>query len=418
MAERILVVDDLADLRTLLRRALTRAGYEVGVAATLDEASAMDPAGYDAVIADANLGAERGTDLIAALGAQDETALARCLVMTGGAVDALPDGVAYLTKPFQVDDLLAAVRALLEPGTAAAPRQHERAPAAPAGRRPAAHAAAGPEHGAAPQLGPLLGVVRRLRARERRDLADYLHDGPIQELTAASLELQLMRRTEPASPHAGPLRQQVEAASGALRYLVDLPWPPGPGEAGLTELIRQRTAWLLAAPATVEIEAGLGPDQALLIADIAELTLLATEEAAPGARAHIAARADQQVIQIDTILTPALDDQTIGDPVLAEAALNGAAAALGAIVSSEISDQQWHIRLAVRRAIQLADIARSALYRPLSQLGRRRFPRFPEEVLQAPLRSAARRRYLVNHESAGASGRIRQSASAHYAHVR
>ena len=81
----------------------------------------MDPAGYDVVIADANLGAERG-NIIAALGAQDESALARCLVITGGAVDALPDGVAYLTKPFQLDDLFAAVRALLEPETAAAPR--------------------------------------------------------------------------------------------------------------------------------------------------------------------------------------------------------------------------------------------------------------------------------------------------------
>jgi DNA-binding response OmpR family regulator len=351
VAQRILVVDDLADLRTLLRRALARAGYEVGVAATLGEASAMDPAGYDAVIADANLGAERGTDLIAALGAQDESALARCLVITGGAVDALPDGVAYLTKPFQLDDLLAAVRALLEPGTAATPRRPVRAPAAPDSQRPVARPAAGPEPSAAPQLGPLLGIVRRLRARERRELADYLHDGPIQELTAASLELQLMRRREPASPHAGPLQRQVDTASGALRHLVDLPWPPGPGQAGPTEVIRQRTAWLLAAPATVEIAAGLGPDQALLVADIAELALLVTEEAAPGARANIAARADQQVIQIDVSLTPALDDQTIGDPVRAEAVLNGAAAALGGIVSSEFSDQLWHIRLTVHGEI-------------------------------------------------------------------
>jgi ActR/RegA family two-component response regulator len=351
MAQRILVVDDLADMRTILRRALARAGYEVSVAATLGQASAMDPVGYDAVILDANLGAERGTDLLAALGAQDETAPARCLVITGGAVDALPDGVARLTKPFQLEDLLAAVRALLEPGMAAAPRQRVRAPAAPDSQRPAAQPATGPEPSGAPKLGPLLGIVRRLRARERRDLADYLHDGPIQELTAASLELQLMQRSAPSSPHAGSLQQQVESASGALRCLVDLPWPPGPGGAELTEVIRHRTAWLLAAPATVETGAGIDAGQALLIADIAELTLLATEEAAPGARAHIAAWADQQVIQIDVSLTAALDDQTIGDPVLAEAALNGAAVALGAILSSEFSDQEWHIRLTVRRTI-------------------------------------------------------------------
>jgi CheY-like chemotaxis protein len=351
MAQRILIVDDLADMRTILRRTLARAGYEVSVAATLGEASAMDPLGYDAVIMDANLGAERGTDLLAALEAQDKAAPARCLVITGGAVDALPDGVARLTKPFQLEDLLAAVRALLEPGMAAAPRQRVLAPNAPDSQPPTAQpsTAAGPS--AAPQLGPLLGIVRRLRARERRDLADYLHDGPIQELTAASLELQLMRRSAPSSPHAGSLQQQVDTASGALRCLVDLPWPPGLGEAELTEVIRRRTAWLLAAPATVETGAGLEAEQALLIADIAELTLLAIGEAAPGARAHIGARADQKVIQVDLSLTAALDDQTIGDSILAEAALNGAATALGAIVSSELSDQKWHIRLAVRRAI-------------------------------------------------------------------
>jgi CheY-like chemotaxis protein len=351
MAQRILVVDDLADMRTIVRRTLARAGYEVGVAATLGEALAMDPVGYDAVIIDASLGAERGTDLLAVLGEQDETALARCLVITGGAVDALPDGVACLTKPFQLEDLLAAVRALLEPGMAAAPGQPARAPAEPGSQRPTARPTAGPEPSAAPQLGPLLGIVRRLRARERRDLADYLHDGPIQELTAASLELQLMQRSVPSSSHAGSLLQQVDTASRALRSLVDLPWPPGPGEAELTEVIRQRTMWLLAEPAAVEIGAGLGPDQALLIADIAELTLLATAEAAPGARAHIAARADQRVIQVDVSLTAALDDQTIGDPAPAETALNNTAAALGAIVSSELSDRQWHIRLAVLWAI-------------------------------------------------------------------
>ena len=87
------------------------------------------------------------------------------------------------------------------------------------------------------------------------------------------------------------------------------------------------------------------------MADIAELTLLVTDEAAPGARANIAARADQRVIQIDVSLTPALDDQTIGDPARAEAALNGAAAALGGVVSSEFSDQLWLIRLAVHGEI-------------------------------------------------------------------
>jgi CheY-like chemotaxis protein len=349
MAQRILIIDDLAEMRALLRRALVRAGYEVSAVATLGEAWAMDPGGYDVVIADANLGAERGTDLIAALGAQDETALARCLVITGGAVDGLPDGVASLTKPFQLEHLLAAVRALLEPATAE-PGRRGSAAVAPDTMRPVTSPAAGPQPGAGPQLGQLLSIIRRLRARERRDLADYLHDGPIQELAAASLELQLMQRLAPSAQHLDSLQQQVNAVSVALRYLVDLPWAAG--EARPKEVIRRRTSWLLAAPATVEVGAGLGASQAPLIADIAELALLAVEEAAPGARAHIVAQADQQVIRIDVDLTPARDDQAVGDPVRAQAALNGAAAALGATLSAELSGHQWHIRLAVGRPIE------------------------------------------------------------------
>ena len=112
MAQRVLVVDDVAEMRILIRRALRTAGYEVDVAATLAEALGSDPAGYDAIVVDASLGSERGTDLIETLRSQDETIAARCLVITGGLVELLPGHIASLAKPFQLDELLDAVRAL------------------------------------------------------------------------------------------------------------------------------------------------------------------------------------------------------------------------------------------------------------------------------------------------------------------
>src|SRR5260370_29696566 len=102
-------------MRALISRALSASGYEVDVASTVSEACGMDPDSYDAVLVDANLGAERGADLVEALRSQDPAAAKRCLMITGGAVDMLPDGVACLPKPFQVGELLAAVRSLQQP---------------------------------------------------------------------------------------------------------------------------------------------------------------------------------------------------------------------------------------------------------------------------------------------------------------
>ncbi len=96
-------------------------GYDVDVAATLAEARRLDPGGYDAVLVDAHLGSERGMDLVEALRSEDPQAVERCLVITGGTTDTLPDGVARLAKPFQLGELIDAVRVLHEPDTGPQP---------------------------------------------------------------------------------------------------------------------------------------------------------------------------------------------------------------------------------------------------------------------------------------------------------
>ena len=69
------------------------------MAGTLADAMGMDPGGYDAVLIDAHLGSERGIELIEALRSADPAAARRCIVMTGGSADEVPDDVTCLTKP-------------------------------------------------------------------------------------------------------------------------------------------------------------------------------------------------------------------------------------------------------------------------------------------------------------------------------
>ena len=114
MTKRVLVVDDVAEIRTLIRRVLDADEYQVNVASTLAEARTMDPAGYDVVVVDSHLGTDSGIDLIDELGSADPAAACRCLVITGDPAD-VSSGLAYLAKPFRAPDLLDAVRALSHP---------------------------------------------------------------------------------------------------------------------------------------------------------------------------------------------------------------------------------------------------------------------------------------------------------------
>ena len=164
MPQRVLVVDDVDEVRSLIRRILSAGGYEVDVAATLAEARGMDPGRYDVVLVDAHLGAERGIDLVDEMRSADPAAAGRCLVMTGGAIVVLPDGVACLLKPFQLGELLDAVRALLQPDAAAVPDQRNWPRPDPGRAAPASaaqvsapqrqHTQRGPSVSAAPPSGP------------------------------------------------------------------------------------------------------------------------------------------------------------------------------------------------------------------------------------------------------------------------
>jgi CheY-like chemotaxis protein len=383
---RVLVVDDTEEMRKTIRRALSAGGYQVDVAGTLAEAEAKEPGGYDAVLVDAQLDGESGIDLVERLRSKDRVAAARCVLISGGIPDRLPEGTAYLAKPFSIEDLLEAVREAgrprpgpwplvrpdparpAEPIAGRSPLS-ERAPAGdgPAGGGPAGAgpAGAGPA-GGEPPAWLLLAMDRQLRARKQRALAAYLHNGPLQEIFAASLELQLLHRSHPALPPGffDRVFPRLDAAAAALDRLPGgfpaetgpLDRLPGgfPAETGpVAGVLERRTAWLLAGPLTVDAGAGnqgLHAAEIPVVADVIELTLLGTVPEGCRARASAAVRADGRLIRIELTITPAADDAyEIGDVELARAGLARVAAALAAKASGDLRARCWRLRITLPR---------------------------------------------------------------------
>ena len=316
----------------------------------------MDPSSYDAVLVDARLGADRGTDLIEELTSADPAAPRRCLVITGGPRDALPDGVASLAKPFRLAELLTAVRALHQPG---ADREEDHRAQATRPDRTGAPAAAPRAPCAAGSAGPvawqLLGLTRRLRARERGELAGFLHDGPIQDLAAASLELQLLRRSVvPAQePPLDAVLRRLDAAARPLRAVVNEAGPVLVPPSGLAGALGQQSAWLLATPLAVDAEpacAGLAATEVAAVADVAELMLFAMTPGLPPDEARVEVRAADDLIGITVTVVPATGGEPAGDSAAARGTLGELATALQASVGSDFGGTLWRSWMTLPRA--------------------------------------------------------------------
>ena len=373
---RVLVVDDTEEMRKTIRRALSAGGYQVDVAGTLAEAEAKEPGGYDAVLVDAQLGGESGIDLVERLRSKDRAAAARCVLISGGIPERLPEGTAYLAKPFSIGDLLEAVRQAgrprpgpwplvgPDPGGLAGP-----VPGRSRGAEGTPAEGGSAEGGSAegePPAWLLLAMDRQLRAREQHTLAAYLHNSPMQEIFAASLELQLLHRSHPALPPGifDRVFQRLDAAAAALDRLPGgfpaetgpLDRLPGgfPAETGpVAGVLERRTAWLLAGPLTVDAGAGnegLHAAEIPVVADVIELALLGTVPEGRWVRASAAVRADGHLIRIELTITPAADDaHEIGDVELARAGLARVAAALAAKASGDLRARRWRLRITLPR---------------------------------------------------------------------
>jgi DNA-binding response OmpR family regulator len=116
-AVRLLVVEDDADLRSLLRRGLEEEGF--AVTAVADGANALDAAetGLDALVIDIGLPDADGRDLCQALRARGCAAPVLFLTARDAITDRLSGfsagGDDYLTKPFHFGELVARLQALL-----------------------------------------------------------------------------------------------------------------------------------------------------------------------------------------------------------------------------------------------------------------------------------------------------------------
>jgi DNA-binding response OmpR family regulator len=114
---RLLVVEDDAALRSVLRRGLTEEGFEVTVAADGASAIAAAESHPDALVMDIGLPDADGRDVCQALRARGSHAPVLFLTARDAITDRLAGfsagGDDYLTKPFHFGELVARLRALL-----------------------------------------------------------------------------------------------------------------------------------------------------------------------------------------------------------------------------------------------------------------------------------------------------------------
>jgi two-component system response regulator PilR (NtrC family) len=120
MDARVLVVDDEAGLREMLRLLFTRAGYSVEVAdgQTLAVQLLHADESFDAVITDLSMPDGSGMGVLHAARARDESTqvvMITAYATTTQAVQAMRDGAYdYVQKPFKNDELLAVVEKAIE----------------------------------------------------------------------------------------------------------------------------------------------------------------------------------------------------------------------------------------------------------------------------------------------------------------
>jgi two-component system OmpR family response regulator len=129
MGKRILVVDDEPDIVEMLCDLLSNCGFDVDAAPSAQEAlQRIRETIYDAAVLDFNLPDMDGVMLHRQIRQMDAELAGRTLFMSGmvqsdhnlGYYAAQSAG--FISKPFEVDEVLSALRSILEPGTGSADR--------------------------------------------------------------------------------------------------------------------------------------------------------------------------------------------------------------------------------------------------------------------------------------------------------
>ncbi|KXS53687.1 sigma-54-dependent transcriptional regulator [Marinobacter persicus] len=122
---RILIVEDEDIIRSAVRKLLQHAGYEVADAVSVEAAEEQEPENFDLIITDLRLPGAAGTEMI------NRAPNTPVLIMTSyaslrSAVDSMKMGaVDYIAKPFDHDEMLAAVESILARKTGDTPAATE-----------------------------------------------------------------------------------------------------------------------------------------------------------------------------------------------------------------------------------------------------------------------------------------------------
>lgn len=221
----LLVVDDDPVVARLVHRQLEVAGFRPSVAGTGAQARARLAAeSFDLVLLDVGLPDEDGIDLCRDLKAQPQLRDLPVIFMTARGAE--PDilrgfdagGVDYVVKPFEPRVLIARVTT------------HTTLSRLSRGLQCALDARTASLRAAHRRMRELDAQMRLAGERERRRLADQLHDSTIQQLVLARV---LLERPASAPDPAERLRDLIDLSLSQLRTLVFELSPPVLYRAGL-----------------------------------------------------------------------------------------------------------------------------------------------------------------------------------------
>lgn len=182
---KILIVEDEIIIRTALRKLLMRNKYDVKEASSVKEATKFNLDSFDLIISDLRLPGAPGTDLIQAAGDVP------VLIMTSyaslrSAVDSMRMGaVDYIAKPFDHDEMLAAVKRVLSKAEKAPQTKVEGSTEAVAGMI-----------GSSPQMKELYAKIRKVAPTNATVLVNG-ETGTGKELVAKALHRESPRAEKP-----------------------------------------------------------------------------------------------------------------------------------------------------------------------------------------------------------------------------
>lgn len=337
---RVLVIDDLATMRELIKRVLRGLGCCVDVAESLTQARAMGPEAYDVLLIDEHLGDGRGTDLIASIAATDPDFPRRCVLITGGLTGEVPAGATVLAKPFDPAGLRQVVASAAR-GTGIGNQAsssvifEEKDLRGPP--RPSEPGSGSKETGTPPTRWRPVELISRLRAHDYAAVTNLIHDGPAQEIGASILALELIRRAVPAEL-AGRLDEVIgwlAAAADSMRELAEGPPRRVNDEAGLAGALPEQVRLV------AEDGDPLRPSELVAVLTVAELLIEAVDQPGLTCEMTLSNRKAFSLIEFK-IFCDCVDGGYLR-------VLRAAAAMFGGSAESGPAEHEWRVRVALPR---------------------------------------------------------------------